>query len=412
MQFLSQLSKLVIFAVTVCIILIMLDSTYPVASRFYITNTNDNIESIPADSIWNSMRKDFQLDHMSTSPRVQAEINKLVADQEKLYSILKAAGPYIYYIYHQTQKKNLPAEIALIPVIESEFNPNDHSNKGATGLWQLMPGTARELGVKVMSGYDGRRNVLDSTNAALAYFKDLGNYFENDWYLAIAAYNCGQGRVDSVARNTGTHDFWDMLKLPSETKHYVPKLLAVAAIVKNPKKYGVTLPKIVNKPYFEKVEAKKPVDLKRVAEASGINMKTLTTLNPDYNHGAAPAKSKKSEKPTYSVLVPVNQAKVVSTQLASPATATTTVTTRVNSEAVTTVAANTVTPLTAVTSEKIATEIKKTVKIKTVMHHVAKKKTKHRARRRHYAAREETNNSSLFGALNPHNAATARAPLF
>lgn len=396
MQLLSKLSKFVVFAVAVCIILIMLDSTYPVSSRFYITNTSDNIE-YAADSIWNSMRDNFQLDHMSTSPRVRAEINKLVADQEKLYSILKAAGPYIYYIYHQTQKKNLPAEIALIPVIESEFNPNDHSNKGATGLWQLMPQTARELGVKVKSDYDGRRNVLDSTNAALAYFKDLGNYFENDWYLAIAAYNCGQGKVDAVARRTGTWDFWNM-QLPSETKHYVPKLLAVAEIVKNPKKYGVKLPKIVNEPYFEKVEMKKPVDLKKVAQASGINMKTLTTLNPDYNHGAAPSKAKKAEKPTYTVLVPVTHAKVISSQenlvVAEKAV-------DVKPE---------IKPATTITAKKISVAVKKTVKAKPV-HHVAKKKQQPR---RHYATRNPASrgDESLLRALNPHSVASARSPLF
>lgn len=367
----------------------MLDSTYPVASSFYFTNTSDNIEST-ADSIWNSMRNDFRLDHMSKSPRVRSEINKLVADQEKLYSILKAAGPYIYYIYHQTQKKKLPAEIALIPVIESEFNPNDHSNKGATGLWQLMPGTARELGIKVKSDYDGRRNVIDSTNAALAYFKDLGNQFNEDWYLAIAAYNCGQGKVESVSRRTGTHDFWDM-KLPKETKLYVPKLLAVAEIVNNPKKYGVTLPKIVNKPYFAKVEVKKPVDLKKVAETSGINMKTLTTLNPDYNHGAAPPKTKKAEKPTYSVLVPVSHAQVVSNQLTTLAAKTETaepVANKIKSA--------------IVQSEKAA----ETTSTKQTAHkHVAKKK---RRVRKHYATRQHTSNDeSLFKSLNPHSSPSA-----
>lgn len=291
----------------------MLDNTYPVTSSFYLTSTDESVQ-MTSDSIWNSLRKDLKLNHMIQSPRVQAEISKLVADQEKLYSILKAAGPYLYYIYHETQQRKLPAEIALIPVIESEYNPNDRSNKGATGLWQLMPQTARELGVQVKSGYDGRRNVIDSTRAALAYFKDLGNNFNDDWYLAIAAYNCGQGKVENVSRHSGSNSFWDM-KLPNETKHYVPKLLAVAEIVKNPDKYGVKLPKIVNKPYFEKVASEKPVNLKQVAETSGVNIKTLNTLNPDYNHGTPPPKSKKhaDTNAAYSVLMPVNQAKDAAT---------------------------------------------------------------------------------------------------
>jgi len=370
----------------------MLDTTSPVVSRFYISNTSDNIESATTDNIWSSMRKDFQLDHMSQSPRVQVEINRLVADQEKLYSVLKAAGPYIYYIYHQTQQKNLPAEIALIPVIESEFNPNDHSNKGATGLWQLMPGTARELGIKVMSNYDGRRNVIDSTNAALAYFKDLGNQFNDDWYRAIAAYNCGQGKVEAVTRRTGENDYWNM-KLPDETRHYVPKLLAVAEIIKNPKKYGVQLPKIDNQPYFEKVEVKKPVDLKQVAQTSGINIKTLNTLNPDYNHGAAPAKAKKAEKPTYSVLIPVNQAKVVTAQLANQ---TTTATSH------TTIADN----------KDINNAVKTAINEKPKTKHYASASTKHirsaRRHRTHAAHRHYANNDSLIDALNPHSVARSR----
>src|SRR5262249_6307926 len=148
-----------------------------------------------------------------------------------------------------TRARDLPAELALIPVIESEYNPNDRSNKGATGLWQLMRQTAHELGVVVQGGYDGRRNVLASTKAALAYFKDLGDLFNGNWYLAIAAYNCGQGRVQSAIRRTGSESFWN-LPLPRDTKYYVPRLLAVAEIVKHPAKYGITLPQVQNKPYF------------------------------------------------------------------------------------------------------------------------------------------------------------------
>src|SRR5262249_50075837 len=150
---------------------------------------------------------------------------RILADQEHFYKILKSAVPYIYYIHKQTQASGLPAELALIPFIESEFNPNDLSNKGALGLWQLMSGTARDLGVKIRSGYDGRRNVITSTNAALAYFKDLGKLFKGNWYLAIAAYNCGEGRVQSSIKRTGHRNFWE-LPLPQETKYYVPRLLA------------------------------------------------------------------------------------------------------------------------------------------------------------------------------------------
>jgi membrane-bound lytic murein transglycosylase D len=195
----------------------------------------------------------------------------------------------------------MPAEIALIPFIESEFNPNDRSNKGATGLWQLMPQTARELGVKVKSGYDGRRNVVASTNAAVAYFNDLISNFNGNWYLAIAAYNAGPGRIISATRRSGTKSFWE-LRLPRETQLYLPKLLAVAAIVENPEKYGVELPPIENKPYFTEMTVKQPVTLDKMSQSTGVNVKTLRTLNPDVKNKTVPQKNGE-----HKVLVPLKK---------------------------------------------------------------------------------------------------------
>lgn len=261
-------------------------------------------------SIWDSLSPELMLDHKVQLSQVQAEIRKILADRAKLNSILKSAGPYIYFIHEQTKARGLPAELALIPVIESEFNPNDHSTKGATGLWQIMPQTAQELGIKIRSSYDGRRNVMASTKAALAYFKDLGQTFNGNWYLAIAAYNCGQVKVASAAHRVGSHSFWN-LNLPQETKLYVPRLLAVAEIVKHPEKYGVRLPPINNAPYFAEVKVKKAVNLSKVAEVSGVSMATLHTLNPDFNHGTV------ANKGTYtSLLVPVKNEPIVRAQLA------------------------------------------------------------------------------------------------
>jgi membrane-bound lytic murein transglycosylase D len=305
MRLLLKHSKFLILAVLSCSLLIsVIDSNIGV-TNMGSTNTDENAQVAPGDSIWNDIGRELNLDHRAQSSQVQAEIRKLLADQAKLYSILMAAGPYIYFIHQQTQARSLPAELALIPVIESEFNPNDHSKKGATGLWQLMPQTAHELGVTVKSGYDGRRNVIASTKAALAYFNDLGNNYKGDWYLAIAAYNCGQGRVDSVKKRTGTNNFWQ-LPLPHETKLYVPKLLAVAAIVKNPEKYGVTLPPITNKPYFAEVKVNKSVNLEKVAKSSGTSIETLHKLNPDYKHDVVSVNPKKDKDAT--LLVPINKA--------------------------------------------------------------------------------------------------------
>jgi len=276
---------------------------------FIIWLNNAPISILSTDSIWETIGRELNLDHKAETPAVQTEIHKLLADQGKLYSILQAAAPYIYFIHQQTQDRGLPTEMALIPVLESEFNPNDHSKRGATGLWQLMPGTAHDLGIKVKPSYDGRRNVVLSTKAALAYLNDLGNLFKGNWDLALAAYNCGQAKIASAIRRTGSHSFWN-LPLPRETKVYVPKLLAIAAIIKNPEKYGVQLPPITNEPYFTELQTNKSVSLARIAKSSGISMETLHTLNPDYTYGSV------FNKGGYSLLVPVNKVQTVKNQLA------------------------------------------------------------------------------------------------
>lgn len=313
MQIISSSSKFLFITVLSCSLLIGLYGNDTSVTRFD-TNTSVVVRQhprtvLPAESIWASMGSELKLDHKVQFSRVQAEIRKLLADREKFHQILESAAPYIYYIRAQTRARGLPAEIALIPVIESEFNPNDHSKKGATGLWQIMPGTARELGLQVKSGYDGRRNVVDSTKAALAYFNDLGNNFKGDWYLAIAAYNCGEMKVITAKRRAGSTSYWN-LPLPKETKLYVPKLLAVAEIVKHPEKYGVELPHITNEPYFAEVKVKKPVNLGDVSKSSGIDIDDLHALNPDYKHEVS------RKNTTHALLVPVDKTPVVKAHLA------------------------------------------------------------------------------------------------
>lgn len=309
MQILSSISKYLILALISCSLLLITCNNVTIGSLglgFIYSSETTSTTNDAKNSIWNSMRHEFSLNHQTQTAQVQREIRRLVADQDRLYQILKAAGPYMYYIYKKTQAKGLPIELALIPFVESEFNPNDRSTKGATGLWQLMPQTAKELGVKVKSGYDGRRNVVASTNAALAFFNDLGNTFNGNWELAIAAYNCGPGCVQSAKRRTGgSENFWK-LPLPQETKYYVPRLLAVAEIIKNPKKYGVELPPISNEPYFTEVKVNKPVSLEKVAKTSGIDINTLHKLNPDSKQITPSQKNGESK-----LLVPVKQASSV-----------------------------------------------------------------------------------------------------
>ncbi len=271
----------------------------PIIGKPMVTKPDTTSTSDDEDGVWNSISRDLKLDHQADSAKVKSEVKKILAEQGKFNSILKAAGPYIYYIFEQTKMKGLPAEVALIPIIESEFNPNDRSSVGATGLWQLMSGTAHELGVIVKGGYDGRRNVIASTRAALLYFNDLGKNFKGNWYLAFAAYNMGQGGVEKAVRRAGSQIFWN-LSLPKETQYYIPKLLAVAEIIKNPEKYGVTLPPISNEPYFAELKTKKSVDLSELSNAVGAPLDALRALNPDYKNGNVQPKNG-----VYTLLVPL-----------------------------------------------------------------------------------------------------------
>lgn len=314
MQLVVNFSKFVVLSVlSFCLLTTWYGKNTLDIVPFDTFSTDDEVISRDqgsTDSIWSTIRSGFKLDHRTNTAQVQAEIRKLQADQQKFSDILKAAGPYIYFIHKQTQLRGMPAELALIPVIESEFNPNDYSTKGATGLWQLMRGTARELGIKVISGYDGRRSVTASTQAALAYLNDLGNYFKGNWYLALAAYNAGQGRVDQAIRRAGSRSFWN-LPVPKETQYYVPKLLAVAAMVENPKKYGVALPPVDNQPYFAELKLNKAVNIDKMAKSLGVTTDALRTLNPDYKTGTVAPKNG-----VYSFLVPINKLPAAKTLLA------------------------------------------------------------------------------------------------
>lgn len=271
---------------------------------FTLPKAQKNLEQHPIaikkpEPIWSIMRQQLRLNHQIGNKQVQTEIRRLLADKNNFYRILQASGPYIYYIYNQTISQGLPAELALIPVIESEFNPYDHSVVGATGLWQLMSRTAHELGVKIKSGYDGRRNVVASTKAALLYFRDLGQFFKGNWYLAIAAYDCGQFKVRSLIRRMGSQNVWS-LPLPRETKYYVPRLLAVAEIVKNPQKYGIKLPDIANQPYFKFYSINHASSLSKLAKMLSIDLKTLNRLNPDYRNQTLQKGTK--------ILIPIHKA--------------------------------------------------------------------------------------------------------
>jgi len=249
---------------------------------------SDYVPTTMHRSIWPAMAADFRLKNDFQTPAVQKAIARFSKHQAYINELTQNAKPYIYYIFEQTQKRNMPAELALLPMIESDYNPFVYSKTGATGLWQMMPGTASGFGLRIDWWYDGRRDIVASTNAALKYLAYLHSYFGN-WLLAIAAYDSGEGTVRAAIRYNRRHnkptDYWS-LPLPLETKRYVPKLLALAAIIYDQNHSGLHLNDIPNHPYFTAVNMHGQIDLNRVANLAKTNVDTVRKLNPGFRRWA------------------------------------------------------------------------------------------------------------------------------
>ncbi len=240
-----------------------------------------------ADDIWAVMRQEFSLEHYENDPQVQMQIEWFLAHQDFLTRSITRAAPYLYYILQQARIRHLPIELVLLPIIESAYNPYAYSPAGASGIWQLMPGTASGYGIKQDRWYDGRRDVIASTKAALNYLSYLGTFFDNNWLLAMAAYDTGLGNVSyAINRNIREGydtDFWS-LRLAQETRIYVPRMLALAAIVANPDRYPVYLPPIPHAPYLAQLSIGMQMDLRHVALYAGVPYKQLMQLNSGFSH--------------------------------------------------------------------------------------------------------------------------------
>lgn len=238
-----------------------------------------------ADNLWDALREEFTLPHYEEVPAVQEKIEWFMNNQDFLLRSATRAAPYLYYILQQVKKRHLPAELVLLPIVESGYNPRSLSSVGAAGIWQLMPNTATGLGVKQDWWYDGRRDVIASTRAALNYLAYLQSFFDGNWLLAIAAYNTGEGNIMAAIkrniRNGMGTDFWS-LPVAQETKDYVPSLLALAVIISNPARYPVYFPPVRNAPYLAEVKLDATVSLKDAARYAGISYQKLLQLNPGF----------------------------------------------------------------------------------------------------------------------------------
>lgn len=240
-----------------------------------------------ADNLWDLLRTEFSLNHYEFNPAVQDNIDYLMNDQDFLMRTALRSSPYLYFIHQQVKKRKLPAELVLLPIIESGYNPFIYSTAGAAGIWQMMPDTASGFGIKQDWWYDGRRDVVASTRAALDYLSYLFDFFDGNALLAIAAYNSGEGAVMSAIRRNiregKSTDFW-ALPLPRETRTYVPRLLALTIIIAHPERYPLRLPAVRNAPYLAQVDVGGQIDLKRAASFAGLSLKNIQQLNPGYNH--------------------------------------------------------------------------------------------------------------------------------
>ncbi|MEK1940937.1 MAG: LysM peptidoglycan-binding domain-containing protein [Pseudomonas sp.] len=246
----------------------------------------DTSGSDKPQDIWDRMRSGFKLqDEIGINPRIEQQRLWFASKPAYLESASGRGSLYIHYVVERLEANNMPLELALLPVIESSYNPFALSRSDAVGLWQFIPSTGRNFNLQQTTWYDGRRDITASTNAAIEYLSRLHEMFNGDWLLALAAYNAGEGTVSrAIERNEKLGlptDYWN-LPLPKETQDYVPKLLALSQLVNAPAAYGINLNPIANQPYFEVVEFDKPMDLTRVAAMADMDRDELIQLNPAF----------------------------------------------------------------------------------------------------------------------------------
>ena len=219
----------------------------------------------------------------------EIEIYRNRLNQTAVNRISKSGQRYLYHTVKRSEELGIPVELALLPFVESEFDPYAQSVYGATGLWQFLPATGREWGLKSNWWYDGKRDVIASTEAAYGFLTYLYEKFDNDWLLAMAAYNAGPARVNRAIkknlREGKPTDFWS-LKLPRETTSYVPKLIVLCELIKDPSSYNVNLPSIANRPYFQKVNTPGQIDLMQAADLAGMTPEAVYELNPGFSQWA------------------------------------------------------------------------------------------------------------------------------
>ncbi|WP_108508710.1 transglycosylase SLT domain-containing protein [Polynucleobacter acidiphobus] len=238
----------------------------------------------PSNDLWIQIRQGFQLPELD-SPLVEQQTQWLVKRPDYVDRSMARSSRYLFYIVEEVNRRNMPTEIALLPFVESAFNPEAKSTAKAMGIWQFMPRTGQDFKLTQNVFRDERRDVLQSTNAALDYLQRLYKQF-GDWQLALAAYNWGEGNVArAIKRNQAQRKPTDYqsLTMPRETREYVPKLMAYKNIVQNPAAYNIVLPELENHPYFVAIDVTRDIDVDVAAQLAEMSLEDFRNLNPAFN---------------------------------------------------------------------------------------------------------------------------------
>ena len=274
-------------------------STVSVATNVGNSVPQKTLPSLPSEfvplqilneSLWQRLSDSFEFSEIENN-RIDKQLMFLQSGLKSLRSNLIDASPYLFYIADQLDRSGVPLDIAMLPLIESAFNPTALSSQSAVGIWQFIPATASHYGLSVKKHHDQRKDVIASTTAAIRYLSDLHRQFEGDWLLALAAYNTGPGNVRAAMRaavKRGREPTYWNLKLSKETSDYVPRLIAATKMIHNPDAYGLVLPPLANQKRIESVSVGRRISIQQIAELTDLSIEEVKYLNPGLHRGLTP----------------------------------------------------------------------------------------------------------------------------
>lgn len=285
----------------------------PISLDNYTQNTSSAEDAVKQADLWQRIKNGYAMPNLD-SPITTEHETWYASRPDYVKRMVGRSQKYLYHIVEEVQKRGMPTEIALLPMVESAFNPTALSTSKASGIWQFVPSTGKHFGLKQNWWVDNRRDVTAATDAALNYLEKLHVMF-GTWDLALAAYNAGEGtvmRAIEYNRQRGLPTDYQSLPLPNETRNYVPKLQAVKNIVTHPEQYGLNIEPIANKPYFTKVNAPKQIDTALAAKLAGVSIEEFKSLNPEYNRPVLT-----STESTHEILLPMGAGKTFEENLAA-----------------------------------------------------------------------------------------------